>query len=66
MIRKFKYFARLAKDDYLRPQKIVFFWGGGDLTPSLGSNINDTPLIVTPVLESASLEPSSIKIVPGV
>ena len=65
MIRKFKYFARLAKDAYLRPQKIVFL-GGGDLTPSLGSNINDTPLIVTPLLESASLEPSSIKIVPGV
>jgi len=28
MIRKFKYFARLAKDAYLRPQKIVFFGGG--------------------------------------
>ena len=54
----FQYFARLAWKRLFTPQKLGF---SGDFTPEMRSNVNKTPK-GTSLRESASFEPSSVKI----
>ena len=54
----FQYFARLAWKRLFSPQKLGF---SGDFTPKMESNVNETPKMQS-LRESASFEPSSVKI----
>jgi len=59
---KLAIFRQFGLKKPIHAPKIVFFGGGETFTPKMGGAISTKPPKGTPLRESASFEPSSVKI----